>query len=293
MATTNNNHTLNLRYILDNHKLSGTNFLDWEMNLRIVLDCERKLYVLDDEEPPQAPAANARASEVASYKKYQDDARDVKCIIMASMTAELQRLHAGMEARPMMQRLKDLYQGQARHERFKISKALFSSKLTSGSPVGPFVIKLIGMIETLDRLEAPLHPLLATDLILGSLPAEYGQTVVNFYMNKLDMTMAELLKFLTTAEESLGKKGKAVLLVEDGAKRCGVKPQKKNGKRSKNLKPSSNTSALKPKKGEAEKKKKVSDVYYHCGKKGHWRRHCTKLAADRKAGKEPAASGSA
>ncbi|VFQ61347.1 unnamed protein product [Cuscuta campestris] len=86
---------------------------------------------------------------------------------------------------------------------------------------------MIGQIETLEKLDAPLHPMLATDLILGSLPAEYSQTVVNFYMNKLEMTMPELLKFLTTAEESLGKgKGKSVLMVE------GSTIAKKSGPRS-------------------------------------------------------------
>ncbi|VFQ61667.1 unnamed protein product, partial [Cuscuta campestris] len=81
------------------------------MNLRIILNCERKLYILETD-PPKTPDANARASELTSFKKYEDDARDVKCIIMASMTAELQRLHADMEVRPMIQCLRDLYQGQ-------------------------------------------------------------------------------------------------------------------------------------------------------------------------------------
>ncbi|VFQ82075.1 unnamed protein product [Cuscuta campestris] len=107
----NNNNPFNLRYVLEKEKLSGTNFLDWEMNLKIVLECEKKLYVLTSE-PPKAPEANVCAAEITSYKKYEDDARDVKCIIMASMTAELQRLHADMEVRPMIQCLRDLYQGQ-------------------------------------------------------------------------------------------------------------------------------------------------------------------------------------
>ncbi|VFQ98695.1 unnamed protein product [Cuscuta campestris] len=108
----NNNNPFNLRYILENNKLlSGTNFLDWEMNLWIVLDCESKLYILETD-PPKTPDADACVFELTSYKKYEDDARDVKCIIMASMTAELQRLHADMEVRPMIQCLRDLYQGQ-------------------------------------------------------------------------------------------------------------------------------------------------------------------------------------
>ncbi|VFQ80972.1 unnamed protein product [Cuscuta campestris] len=97
-----------------------------EKNLRIVLDCERKLYILETD-PPKTPEANARASELTSFKKYEDDARDVKCIIMESMTAELQRLHTDMEVRPMIQRLKDLYQGQPENSDIYVSEANMSN----------------------------------------------------------------------------------------------------------------------------------------------------------------------
>ncbi|VFQ67530.1 unnamed protein product, partial [Cuscuta campestris] len=253
-----NNNPFNLRYVLEKEKLSGTNFLDWEMNLKIVLECEKKLYVLTSE-PPKAPEANARAAEITLYRKYEDDACDVRCLMLATMTPELQRLHKDMEAHPMMTRLKGLYQDDRSDRNSK--------------------------------LDAPLHPMLATDLILGSLPAEYSQTVVNFYMNKLEMTMPELLKFLTTAEESLGKgKGKSVLMVEGStvAKKSGPRsPAGTKRKGSKKPKPASNSSSLKPKEGA----KKKSAVCYYCGKKGHWRRNCAKLLAERKEGKKPQTSG--
>ncbi|VFQ85198.1 unnamed protein product [Cuscuta campestris] len=118
MASNNTySHSINLRYILESQKLSWENFLDWEKNLRIILDYERKLYILETD-PPKTPKANARASELTSFKKYEDDARDVKCIIMASMTTELQRLHADMEARPMIHRLRDLLHGHPKNSEF-------------------------------------------------------------------------------------------------------------------------------------------------------------------------------
>ncbi|VFQ77900.1 unnamed protein product [Cuscuta campestris] len=69
MASNNTySHSINLRYILESQKLSGENFLDWEKNLRIDLNCERKLYILKTD-PPKTPAANARASKLTSFKK--------------------------------------------------------------------------------------------------------------------------------------------------------------------------------------------------------------------------------
>ena len=67
MATTvSNTNNLSLRSILEKHKLTGKNFLDWERNLQIVLRHERKWYVL--EEPlEEAPAANATVAVRNAY----------------------------------------------------------------------------------------------------------------------------------------------------------------------------------------------------------------------------------
>lgn len=51
---------LSLRSILENIKLTGTNFLDWERNLRIFLRQERKIYVID---APLEQPANAALEE--------------------------------------------------------------------------------------------------------------------------------------------------------------------------------------------------------------------------------------
>ncbi|PNX67837.1 putative retrotransposon protein, partial [Trifolium pratense] len=68
-----------------------------------------------------------------------------------------------MNAFDMIEHLKTLYQEQARIERFEVSKDLFQAKLSEGSPVSPHVLKMI-----------------ATDLILQSLPESFNQFVLNF-----------------------------------------------------------------------------------------------------------------
>ncbi|PKI34762.1 hypothetical protein CRG98_044847, partial [Punica granatum] len=50
------------------------------------------------------------------------------------MDPELQKQHEHMGAYDMILHLMQLYQEQARHERFDVSKALFQAKLTEGSP---------------------------------------------------------------------------------------------------------------------------------------------------------------
>ena len=55
-----------------------------------------------------------------------------------------------MDASSIILHLKELFETNARHERYKVSKALFGSRLTEGAQVGPHVLK---MIEHIERLE--------------------------------------------------------------------------------------------------------------------------------------------
>ena len=79
---------MSLRSVLEKDKLTGTNFLDWFRNLRIVLKQERKLYVL--EEPhPEEPVDNAPRAEKNAYEKHHNDYIDIACLMLATMSLEL------------------------------------------------------------------------------------------------------------------------------------------------------------------------------------------------------------
>ena len=88
MAT--NVPSLSLRSVLEKDKLTGTNFLDWYRNVRIVLTQERKLYVLDNPIPEQ-PAANAPRAQKDAYEKHQNDSMDVACLMLVTMVPEIQK----------------------------------------------------------------------------------------------------------------------------------------------------------------------------------------------------------
>ncbi|KAK8506928.1 hypothetical protein V6N12_009240 [Hibiscus sabdariffa] len=107
---TNNN--LSLRSLLKKEKLNGINFLVWFRNLRIVLKQERKEYVI--EEPvPNEPTTNAPRADKDKFKKHLDDMLDANCLMLATMSPELQKQHEDMNAYNMIQNLKEIYEGQA------------------------------------------------------------------------------------------------------------------------------------------------------------------------------------
>jgi hypothetical protein len=59
-------------------------------------------------------------------------------------------------------------------------------------------IKMMGYIETLDKLGCELKDDLATDVILQSLPVSYEPFIMNFHMNGMEKTVAELHGMLKT-----------------------------------------------------------------------------------------------
>ncbi|KAK8535581.1 hypothetical protein V6N12_057097 [Hibiscus sabdariffa] len=275
------NNTISLRSILEKEKLNGINFLDWFRNLRIVLKQERKEYVIE-EAVPNDPGPNASRADKDKFKKHMDDMVDVGCLMLATMTPELQKQHESMVAYEMIQNLKDIYEGQARQERYETSKALFQCKMSEGSPVGAHVIKMMGYIQTLEKLGFALNDELATDVILQSLPDSFNQFVMNFNMNEINKTLPQLLGMLRTAESNMKKGGSKSVLMVRVAKKKGKKVAKSMG--SGKTKPKGKE-ALKPKGGVSKDGK-----CFHCGKTGHWKRNCPIYLEDVKKAKAVGAS---
>ena len=182
--------------------------------MRIVLKQERKLYVLD-EPLPEEPADNAPRAEKNAYEKHHNDSIDVACLMLATMSSELQKDLENMEAYNMIFNFKEMFQQQARQERYETTKALHSCKMAEGASVSAHVLKMKGYIEYLDRLGFPLSQELATDLILNSLPDSYGQFVMNYNMNEMDKPIPELHTMLKTVEQNIKSKPGHVLMVQN------------------------------------------------------------------------------
>ena len=71
--------------------LNGKNFLDWERNLRIVLRSEHKGYVLDEPLPTEEPPVDASHEDHEYYEKFIDDDVEVTCLMLATMSSDLQK----------------------------------------------------------------------------------------------------------------------------------------------------------------------------------------------------------
>ena len=140
--------SLSLRSILDSNKLIGPNYVDWLRNLRIVLSSEILSYVIDTPSL-EALEEDTFEEEKTTYKMWQNDTLSIKCIILASMTNELQRQHESMDTHSILLNLKELYGEHSRTARYEISKKLFCARMTEGSSVQNHVLMVIDLITRL------------------------------------------------------------------------------------------------------------------------------------------------
>jgi hypothetical protein len=99
---------------------------------------------------------------------------EVSCLMLAYLEHELQvQFEINHEAHNMIVALKDMFQTQARTERFNVYKAFLECKLAEGASVGPHVIQMVGYSKRLEKLGYPVGQGLAIDFILASLLPNY------------------------------------------------------------------------------------------------------------------------
>jgi hypothetical protein len=173
---------------------------------------EHKEFVLTKPFPANL-TNNAPAAQRREHEKRCNDYLDISCLMLATMSPELQRQYEALDAHTIITGLRNMFEDQARAERFNTSKSLFACGLAEGNPMSPHVVKMIGYTESLDKLGFPLSRELATDLILQSLPPCFEPFIMNFNMNNMNRTLTKLPGMLKTAEESIKKNSNHMMVM--------------------------------------------------------------------------------
>ncbi|GKB56859.1 retrotransposon protein, putative, ty1-copia subclass [Tanacetum coccineum] len=204
-----------IRSILDKEKLNGSNFLDWYRNLRIVFKNELKLHHLE-EALPEAHPATATAAVRNAYIRRVAEQQEVACLMLVSMTPEIQKNLEDRPAFEILQELKTMFQLQAEQELFETVKAFHACKQEEGQSVSTYVLKMKAYLDQMERLGYPMPLVLGVNMILTSLSKDYDQFVQNYNMHSMGKTIPELHAMLKLAEKGIPKKTPAVLAIRQG-----------------------------------------------------------------------------
>ncbi|KAI3684093.1 hypothetical protein L2E82_49943 [Cichorium intybus] len=140
---------ISLVQLLSKDKLTGSNYLDWMRSLRIALRYDKKECVLDTA-LPEAPADDATRAVRDAWQKHKDQSDEVACLMLATMVPELQKSFETAGAFDMADLLKEMFQEQARQERYDTMIALLDYKQQEGTAVSAHMLKMKAYV---DRLE--------------------------------------------------------------------------------------------------------------------------------------------
>ena len=157
----------NLGQFLHKEKLKtdGSNFIDWQRNLRILLGPAKMSYVLDAA-IGDALADEASQDEKNNHQSKLDDESIVRSGMLYAMKAELQKWYEKMSAHDMITNLTTVFAPQARAERYEASNLFFSAKMEEHSSVSEHVVKMSGYVQHLKALECEILDELASDRVL-------------------------------------------------------------------------------------------------------------------------------
>ena len=162
-----------LSTILESNKLTGPNYSDWLRNLKIVLDADKRTYVLT-QSPPDIIPDDMQEDEKKTAVKWQDDDLQARCLLLATMSPDMQRQHEHMRhASEIFFHLDQIYKENDRVTRYMVSKELFQSRMSEGTNVHEYGIKILGLIEKLAKMNIVMENDIYIDLILKSLPPSF------------------------------------------------------------------------------------------------------------------------
>ena len=97
-----------------------------------------------------------------------------------------------------------------------------------GQSVHEHYMIVIKDIEELEKFELEMQKELQMELILQSLMNSYSQFIINFYMNKLDYTIPELVNILVTTEGTLKSSRDTVLAMKQTSSKKNFIEKKKD-----------------------------------------------------------------
>ncbi|GKE87053.1 hypothetical protein Tco_1564528, partial [Tanacetum coccineum] len=98
---------------------------------------------------PPAPPANSAAQVLAEWNAVYDVYNQVAYLMLGSMN---RRQFENSSPYDMLQELKSMFKKQARVERFDLIQTFYACKQEEGKLVGPYIIKMKGYVEQLERL---------------------------------------------------------------------------------------------------------------------------------------------
>ena len=253
-----------INLILTINKLIGPNYVDWKRNLDIVLTSEEIKWVIK-EISLSTPNEHSTQEEKDNYHSWQRADQKTKCIILGSLDNVLQHQHVFMPTTyDILVSLHEMFGGKGRPTKQVALKAIMDTKILEGTPIRDHMIRMIRLFNQMKIIGDKMNGETQVDTFLETLSDSFKQFKLNYNMNKMVMSLIELMRELQMVEGIL-KDQKGIHMVVKGSS---------SSSSQKNKNTIESTKQKGKFKGKGKKKKsKGQDKCFLCGKKGHRKRN--------------------
>ena len=180
----------NFNLFMEKERLAtnGSNFTNWDLNLRILLKAAQKTYVFDA--PLGAPPADDAPDEEKNvFLTRQEDHSLVHCGILYGLEPELRKSFENSTAYDTMRELKMIFDCHAAVESYEASEKFFSCMMEEHSSVSEHVLKMSGYADKLIALGITIPIELGIHHVLQSLPPSYKSFVMNYNMQGMKKSL--------------------------------------------------------------------------------------------------------
>ncbi|XP_077211901.1 uncharacterized protein LOC143847102 [Tasmannia lanceolata] len=114
----------------------------------------------------------------------------------------------------IMMNIKEMFGEQHRTSRLLAIRGLISTKMVEGTPVREHMLKMMGYLNELDILGAIMDVETQINIILSFLCGSFKEFVTTYHMNKMTMSLTELIYQLQTAKDLQKSNKKSAFLTE-------------------------------------------------------------------------------
>ena len=132
----------------------------------------------------------------------------------------------------MFQELKFIFLKKARIERYETSDKFYTCKMEENGSISEHVLKMSGYSNRMAELGLPLPPEAVVDRVLQSLPPSYKSFVMNYNMQGMNKSVAELFAMLKVAESEIQKEHQVLMVNKTTSFKKNGKGNKGNSKKS-------------------------------------------------------------
>ncbi|GMN19147.1 hypothetical protein TIFTF001_042830 [Ficus carica] len=182
------------------NKLIGNNFNDWKRNLLIILNFEKRRFILTQPRLP-TPAIDAPDREFVAFKCWDNSNLSAMCYIRVSMSNVLQKHHEEHEtSKHVMDNLEEMFGEQTIQAKTDAIKGLMNCKQKVGTLIKEHMMKIMAYLSEAQANGAEIDAATQLVMIFQTLSKDFDLFQASYNLNRKEMSLTELMKELQAFE---------------------------------------------------------------------------------------------